>query len=652
MTNRSTRGVAVLVAAAMVVVWQLSSVARAADPVVQIVLPDTPMESVQYAADELAYYLKKATNASVSRISHSQWQPQAATGKAVFVLGVVPEGVDPITRRDSYRLLSRGATLYLFGHDQQGSVFHSPASKGTLFAVYDYLQTAYGIDWICPGPVGEVVPTGHTQVVTEGFDRQQSPAFEQRVLNVGVWPGHYEAIKKRLNLSASDDELRDHREREWTLRKRLSVVRFVEASHAFTKWWDRFHEDHPEWFAQHRNGQRTLVGKARAVKLCTSNPEVIDAAVATGLEVIERNPLYISISGSPNDSAFSNWCSCDACEALDHPDGVVARYSDAEGWYEHVSMSDRMVAFWNAMAERLEKIRPDLKVAGYAYYSTSAPPLREKLHPNVLIGFVQQAASYWDRSTWESERAKFDGWADRGGKGYWRPNAILIGHGIATNFIPRLAEDIKHIHKHDTRYVFYDSMIPHWGTRGHMYYVLAGLLWDADADPDELFNTYLENAYGSASPAVRRYFSRLTDVADQMFESGLVDAGLWRVSAEYAVAKFYTDELLDALENDLDQAMADATQEGVRQRIALLQDGLAYNRLQIAVFRKLYLGDEDTKLTDPDVIEAIEQRNNWLIKNPMSQAISSVAALRIGEITDKIALKLRSRLELEHLRGE
>lgn len=632
------------------VAWQCCNAVQAANSVVQVVLPDAPIESVKYAAEELAYYLEKVTNATVNTVANSQWQTQKEV--STIVLGIVPNGDDAINTHDSYRLVSQGKTLYLYGYDQLGNVFISPASKGTLFAVYDYLQSAYGIDWICPGPIGEVVPEHHTSIVTEGFDKTESPDFEQRVLNVGVWLNHYRDVKDRLNISEADDELRDRRERQWTLRKRLSVVRFVEASHAFTEWWDRYHETNPEWFAQHRNGKRMLVGKKRAVKLCTSNPEVIDATVKAGLELIERNPLYVSISGSPNDSAFSNWCSCDACEALDHPEGVVARYSDADGWYEHVSMSDRMVAFWNAMAERLEKVRPDLKVAGYAYYSTSSPPLRENLHPNVLIGFVQQAASYWDKKTWESERAKFDGWADRGGKGYWRPNAILIGHGIATNFIPRLAEDIKHIHKRGTRYVFYDSMIPHWGTRGHMYYVLSHLLWDSNADAEQVFNTYLENAYGSASPHVRQYYERLTEVTDTMFESGAVDGGLWRASAEYAVAKFYTDDLLEALQNDLDQALAAATEKGERDRVELLRDGLEYNKLQIAVFRKLYLGDDSTKLTDPDVVEAIENRNNWLIEHPMSQAISAVAALRIGEITDKIALKLRDRLSLEHLRGE
>ena len=56
--------------------------------------------------------------------------------------------------------------------------------------------------------------------------------------------------------------------------------------------------------------------------------------------------------------------------------------------FEHVSLTDRMVYFWNAIAEQVAKVHPDKLLVVDAYSVYAAPPVERKLHPNLVVRFA------------------------------------------------------------------------------------------------------------------------------------------------------------------------------------------------------------------------------------------------------------------------
>ena len=622
-------------ALAIVGAWLVEPAPAADSPVIQIVTADDSVESIKTAVEELSLYLPKLTNSKIERVSTAVWKPSAVPA---IVLGLAPKGTEiGSEKRDAYRLMSRGQTLFIFGDDDAGPT-DTAVPKGTLFGVYDHLRTEYGVRWIFPGPQGEVVPTKVQKVKVAGIDRQSAPSFVQRVISTGTWLDAPQALRQSLERTDDEDRrlLRSHR--QWMLRNRLHTRRFVDSSHAFTDWWDKHRVEHPEWFAQQRNGQRVLASKPTSVKLCTSNPEVVKMAVKSGLERVGENRWMMSISGSPNDSGITGFCMCPDCRRLDPPAAPKLQLQDTNGAFKYASLSDRHVAFWNSMAVELEKTRPDLQVAGYAYFSTSLPPVREKLHPKVLIGFVQHAACYWHKGTHRDEQRKFAGWADTGAKSLWRPNTLQIGHGAPTNFVSMLAKDLAFVSQNGCESVSYDALVPHWGTMGHTYYMLAQLLWDADQKPALLWEDYLQTAFGPAAEPMRAYFGELQLMTADIYRSEKLDANAWRQSGEQLAAS----NLSGARWLKLKQHLADARKLSgayapARNSLDLIDTAFEYWQLQFAVSQAMYAGPTPLNFKQGPLAESIAARDQWLRTHPKQLAVSTTDAAVTAGLMQKFA---------------
>ncbi len=618
----------------------VSPVHAADSAVIQIVTADDAVESIKSAIDELAYYLPKLTNSKVERVSATQWKPSALP---TIVLGQAPKGsAIGSEKRDAYRLLSRGQTLFIFGDDDAGPT-DTAVPKGTLFGVYDHLRTEYGVRWIFPGPQGEVVPTKAQPVKVAGIDRKSEPSFVHRVISTGSWLDAPSALRESLGRKEEDDRrlLRWHR--QWMLRNRLHTRRFVDGSHAFTDWWDKHHAEHPDWFAQQRNGQRVLASKPASVKLCTSNPEVVKMAVKSGLERVGDNRWMLSISGSPNDSGITGFCMCPDCRRLDPPNAPRLQLQDANGAFPHVSLSDRHVAFWNRMAVELEKARPDMQVAGYAYFATSLPPVREKLHPKVLIGFVQHPACYWHKGTHLDEERKFAGWAKAGAKSLWRPNTLQIGHGAPTNYVSLLATDLAFVNKHGCEYVAYDALVPHWGTMGHTYYMVAQLLWDADLKPAVLWEDYLQTAFGPAAEPMRAYFAELQTMTADLYRSEKLEPNSWRQSGELIAAQNLSGARWLKLKRHLAAARKQAGDYAPAQRsLDLIDTAFEYWELQFTVSQLMYAGPVPLNFKQGPLAESIAARDEWLRSHPKQLSVSTTDAAVAAALMQKFAPNYRA----------
>ncbi len=145
-----------------------------------------------------------------------------------------------------------------------------------------------------------------------------------------------------------------------------------------------------------------------------SNPDLIAAIAKEKIEEFNKNPNLLGVSIAPNDGGRPAFCTCPKCEALDSAKGrKVLLWDFSKGNrrdFEHVSLTDRMVYFWNAIAEQVAKKHPDKLLVVDAYSVYAAPPVERKLHPNLVVRFAP--LGYHDEDYRQESLREWDGWSN------------------------------------------------------------------------------------------------------------------------------------------------------------------------------------------------------------------------------------------------
>jgi hypothetical protein len=239
--------------------------------------------------------------------------------------------------------------------------------------------------------------------------------------------------------------------------------------------------------------------------------------------------------------------------------------------FEHVSLTDRMAYFWNAIAEQVAAVHPDRYLVIDSYSVYAAPPVERKLHPNLVVRFAPLGYHH-DEYRQESLR-DWEGWSKAARQIYFRPNLMLAGRrdGLPLLYIHKFGEDFRHLANHGMMGTDFDACCHNWATQGLNYYVVARLHWNPEQGVDDLVDDYCRTGFGPAAPAIRRYFDRLEELMNK------AAAGKMKASAAF------TPAAIAGLERELGTARketgSDATIAG---RIAFLELGLRFTKLEAA----------------------------------------------------------------------
>lgn len=530
-----------------------------------IVIADKPTVSARRGADELQFLLNKISGATIPILSERKLPKD--TNDVLILVGDTERTINLGLRSRDFELEeSRVKTfpnmLVLIGNDQRPDGI---PLLGTLWAVDIFCEQFLGVRVLWPGELGQVIPKSPTVKIGEANVRYVPVLCKRGIRNIG----YNDRVQKGLDmLNWNADEFKRHQKESglWFQFNRIGGSFHGTYGHSFGKYWKRFHIDHPEWFALQPDGTRynSTDGGINA-PLCVSNQELIKQVASDCITALSKDVTLDTVSISLNDGTA--FCLCEPCAAWDAQDGEMIKIQGIP----HVSLTDRYVKFYSAVAEIVAKELPDRYLGAYAYDAYSLPPVHAKLHPNVVIGFV--GFSYLDEEKRQKARDSWLKWSQVAKRMFLRPNLLTSGWGLPTVYVHRLAEDIRFCVRNGMLFADFDCCYQNWATDGINYYVLAKLLSDPDVDVDAIVDDYCRAGFGNASESVREYFRQLEDMTTNFALSNTK-------SKPVILAQCYTDEFLAKCNTLLDEADQRAGDEIVRQRVAFLRKAIEYARIR------------------------------------------------------------------------
>ena len=467
---------------------------------------------------------------------------------------------------------------------------------GTANAVYTFLQDCLHVRWLWPGETGEDILPQKT-IALVPFEFRYHPQIRAR-----------SGMFVRLSLGDNKegpDEL-------WARYQRVQLDSLeLAGGHAFGHWWEKYHEQHPDYFALQPDGTRSPHPNPNNTKLCDTNPDVWQQWLAEVEEALQADPTRRVFNVSPNDGYDFGHCVCQRCLAWDHPDGEKFTWRWKGKQEERPALSDRQVTFANTLARMLEKRFPDrqLFVQLHAYGYSRPAPIAAVPDENVIISSVANFHMRGDGvgdSRTESMK-QFADWARKAPHLAWRPNLgnpVGLQWGMPDVAMKQAAEDFRFVADHNCIGLFFDMFWFHWATQGPHYYLLAHLAWDPYIDAQAVMDDYYRRGFGPASEEIKAYWTLMENT-----RQAFVDEVPNRYRA-FDIPQRYTPELLTEAESLLDRAAAKVVggPQIHGRRIEFLRAGLEHTRLVVDT-RRWMQKVEESKGKDDEAVARVKA--NW-----------------------------------------
>lgn len=461
-----------------------------------------------------------------------------------------------------------GGDIYgVYDHIENETIAAPIMEYGTANAVSVFLQRHLGVRWLWPGDLGEDVIRSETPAL-EPFVYRFHPPLRGRRFQLG--PRYYRQSSPEIE--AVNRWWEEHHRAQ----RRSSLV--SRTKHHFEDWWDRYHEDHPAFFALRPAGTRTPDARPRNVKLCISNPEVAETWLDEAGQMLRENPNLYAVSAAPTDGG--GWCVCEDCRAWDHPDAPPG------------ALTDRYVRFWNRLARGLRAQLPDRDFAiGISAYSVNrTPPLGVKLEPDVFIVSTVPHFPFNRASAREIEKAQVRAWSEMRTRGIWyRPNQFWYTGGawaLPNVDLERTIEDYRYVAELGAIGVNVDSVRAHFSTQAPQLYAMAQLAYDPFQDGAALMDDFFRRGFGPAAEPVRAYFELMTGGVRAFMELPEWSIGMGRRYNDVQLTqRIYTPELLEEAVRVLDEAAARAAGvDGIyADRVAFVRAGLDFVSIQMRI---------------------------------------------------------------------
>lgn len=430
----------------------------------------------KHAASELAAFLGQVTGAAFEVVD------EPAPGRACLFVG--PDATawaEPEVRPDGL-----GGEEIVVRSVDNGMVLTGGRPRGTLYAVYTFLEDVVGCRWWTPAVSS--IPR-RRDLSLDGLDIRYSPTFEFREPYWGHTGDGDWCARNRLNGARTKLD-----------RARGGKYAEIGGVHSFNRYMspDRYFEEHPEWFSE-IDGKRTR----SSTQLCFTNRDMLRELTRNVVADVRAHWDATSVWVSQND--WGNHCQCARCRELEEREG---------------SPSGGLIHLVNHVAAELAKEFPNTAVSTLAYDWSQKPPKNLRPLPNVIIWLCTTQTSYAHPYTHERNRdfqQNLEAWARICDRIYiWdyvtnfaaflcpHPNLRTLGPNV-TNFA-----------EHNVKGVF--SLGAYGAPGAEMAelraWVTAKLFWDASRDANGLIDEFLTGFYGPAAVEVKAYLDVFHDAAE------------------------------------------------------------------------------------------------------------------------------------------
>ena len=313
---------------------------------------------------------------------------------------------------------------------------------------------------------------------------------------------------------------------------------------------DRYGAEHPEYYAM-VDGQRDTDTHGGGPQLCVTNPEVIDITADAAIDYLSQHPGLQNISVSQADT--DRYCRCEACEAVNQPEG---------------SPMGAQLAFVNAVAERIERVYPEVKVGTLAYWYTRKAPRTIRPRHNIQIQLCsiecctlhpvddpacqKNQVFCQDMSDWG--KICNDIWI-------WNYNTNFRSYDLPFPNLRSIGPNVRYFLSNNTRGVFMQANGN--GRTGELCdlrnYIIGRTLWNADFDSRALTEEFMGLHYAEAAQPILDWVDLLHDNAEAKGVHPNCFPTAEEVGLDPAIARQAFDCFAQALE------LADS--ETIRQRV-------------------------------------------------------------------------------------
>ncbi|MBI5091614.1 MAG: DUF4838 domain-containing protein [Candidatus Hydrogenedentes bacterium] len=450
-----------------------------------VVAPDA-IPSEKYAAEEFQALFKQCTGADL-KIAN------ATPRKRAILIGLGAQGKTKAITADSIaKLGDEGLSIVV---ERNVIRIAGGQPRGTLYGVYEFFERYFGVrflthdhTYIAPDAGSRTIPL-ETHTYTPPLSFRYSFYTENHE--------HHEfATRLRVNTVSTEEKLG-------------GVTPQNLINHSLFRWVtvEKYGQSHPEYFAL-VNGERKLEVGGGGPEVCVTNPEVVDIVTEGVLKDLDANPKLRNISVSQNDN--DQYCHCATCEAINQREGTP--------------MGSHL-AFVNAVAERVEKKYPDVKIGTLAYwYTRKAPktivPRKNMqiqlcsiecctLHPINDPNCAKNREFYQDMMAWKA--ICNDIWI-------WNYNTNFSNYDLPFPNLRVIAPNVRFFVENNAHGIFMQANAS--GNAGEMSdlrnYVMSRCLWDPKSDGAALVKEFCTLHYGKAGQPILDYLTMLHDNANAM----------------------------------------------------------------------------------------------------------------------------------------
>lgn len=521
-----------------------------------IILEDIENPIKSFSAKELKKHLELVLNENID--IETKYINQDV--KYIFFVGKEPKKFQLDKAYSNYVIEEN--KIYLFGEDKIVKTDENPMETiinmrnkvGTLFSVYDFLYNELDIRWIKPTDDGIIFSNKKLNLSNKIFSWNSEYSFT--ILRNDIWDYNKFINKLEMEkytpkeLQFSKEEVKNLEKENllWKRRMKLESSSKPNYGHAFTKYWDKYGREHPEWFALGTNGKRGVEGfpklEASSQKFCVSNIFLQDEIVSNWKKEYEQtgNNIYNS---SIND--FQGYCTCDSCNLLDSED---KKHND----FQEKTKTDRYVYFWNSLLKKSKNFNQSAKIIAYAYSEYRYPPEKKILNDDIILGFVPQFSDLPNEI-----KEDLEGWKEKGLKEvFLRPNDFNDDIGLPMGHEKFIFEKFKVFKDTKLLGVDYDNAysFDDWNFEGISRYILIQAFNNPNKSFEEIEDEYYD-IFDDAKIEIKNYFEYWRDNFQNKRLNYIKDFGgiEGRVNLYKSLEKFYSLEDFEKTNQILENAL-------------------------------------------------------------------------------------------------